>query len=169
MPVVVSFGKIDGGQAFNVIADRVKLLGTVRCLDAKLNETLPQWIEDTVKGIANSLGAEALVTYTSIAPPVCNDPGLTSIVEEAGNFLLGEVNVKQLESPSLGAEDFAELIEDVPGTMFRLGVAPPEGCAPLHNGYFSPDEKSIDIGIRVMFQTLMTWMEIQKLHSRDSS
>ncbi len=169
MPVVVSFGKIDGGQAFNVIADRVKLLGTVRCLDAKLNETLPQWIEDTVKGIANSLGAEALVTYTSIAPPVCNDPGLTSIVEEAGKSLLGEVNVKQLELPSLGAEDFAELIEDVPGTMFRLGVAPPEGCAPLHNGYFSPDEKSIEIGIRVIFQALMTWMEIQKLHSRDSS
>ncbi len=169
MPVVVSFGKIEGGQAFNVIADRVKLLGTVRCLDAKLNETLPQWIEDTVKGIANSLGAEALVTYTSIAPPVCNDPGLTSIVEEAGKSLLGEVNVKQLELPSLGAEDFAELIEDVPGTMFRLGVAPPEGCAPLHNGYFSPDEKSIEIGISVMFKTLMTWMEIQKLHLRDSS
>ncbi len=169
MPVVVSFGKIEGGQAFNVIADRVKLLGTVRCLDASLNETLPKWIEDTVKGIAHSLGAEALVTYTSIAPPVWNDPGLTSFVEEAGKVVLGAVNVKHLELPSLGAEDFAEFLEDVPGTMFRLGVAPPNGCAPLHNGYFSPDEKSIEIGIRVIFQTLMTWMDKQKFELREPS
>ncbi len=168
MPVVVSFGKIEGGKAFNVIADRVKLLGTVRCLDSSLNETLPKWIEDTVQGIARSLGAEALVTYTSIAPPVFNDPGLTSLVAQAGQSLLGQVNVKHLELPSLGAEDFAELLEDVPGTMFRLGVAPPEGCAPLHNGSFSPDEKSIEIGIRVIFQTLMLWMNKQQFHSRDT-
>ncbi len=168
MPVVVSFGKIDGGQAFNVIADRVKLLGTVRCLDASLNETLPKWIEDIVQGIAKSFGAEALVKYTSIAPPVWNDPGLTAFVEEAGKSLLGEENVKHLELPSLGAEDFAEFLDDVPGTMFRLGVAPPEGCAPLHNGYFSPDEKSIEIGIRVIFQSLMTWMEKQQFCSRES-
>lgn len=48
-PVVISFGKIQGGQAFNVIADKVRLLGTVRCLDLQLNETLPNWIEETVK------------------------------------------------------------------------------------------------------------------------
>ena len=51
-PVVISFGKISGGNAFNVIAERVKLLGTVRCLDKNLYEKLPQWIEEIVQNIA---------------------------------------------------------------------------------------------------------------------
>ena len=40
-PVVISFGRVDGGRAFNVIADRVRLLGTVRCLDLDLHGRLP--------------------------------------------------------------------------------------------------------------------------------
>ena len=74
-PVVVSFGKIDGGKAFNVIADRVRLLGTVRCLDVDLHNRLPAWIEETVQAICSSFGASAEVTYRCIAPPVHNDPG----------------------------------------------------------------------------------------------
>ena len=40
-PVVISFGRVEGGRAFNVIADRVRLLGTVRCLDLELHGRLP--------------------------------------------------------------------------------------------------------------------------------
>ncbi len=162
LPVVVSFGKIEGGKAFNVIADRVKLLGTVRCLDAGLNSYLPDWLEKTIKAIASSVEGEVLVKYTSIAPPVFNDPSLTKLLEICAKSLLGEDKVKVLDSPSLGAEDFAEFLEDVPGTMFRLGVAPPEGCAPLHSGFFAPDEQSLEIGINVIFHTLLTWMNQQK-------
>jgi len=50
-PVVVSFGRIEGGKAFNVIADHVRLLGTVRCLDLELHSQLPGWIEETVQVI----------------------------------------------------------------------------------------------------------------------
>ncbi len=166
LPVVVSFGKIEGGKTFNVIADRVKLVGTVRCLDTKLNNDLPNWLERTIKGIASGLGAEVMVTYTAIAPPVCNDPELTSLIENSAQSILGIEKVKRLNSPSLGAEDFAEFLEEVPGTMFRLGVSPVEGCAPLHNGCFAPDEKSIEIGINVLFQTLLNWMERQQINSR---
>ncbi len=165
LPVVVSFGKIEGGKTFNVIADRVKLLGTVRCLDTSLNNLLPDWLEKKIKGIASSLGAEVLVTYKTIAPPVCNDQKLTSLLEETAKSLLGAEKVKYLASPSLGAEDFAEFLEEVPGTMFRLGVAPPEGCAPLHNGSFAPDEKSIEVGINVIYHTLLNWMNEQKTNS----
>ncbi|MEB3332039.1 MAG: amidohydrolase, partial [Synechococcaceae cyanobacterium] len=50
-PVVVSFGRIEGGKAFNVIADHVRLLGTVRCLDLELHDRLPGWIEETVQAL----------------------------------------------------------------------------------------------------------------------
>ena len=161
-PVVISFGRIEGGTAFNVIADRVKLLGTVRCLDVSLHEWIPTWIEENVNSICKSMGAEALISYMPIAPPVKNDPQLTDLVEKSAISILGKENVLRLKKPSLGAEDFAEFLQCVKGTMFRLGVAGEKGCAPLHNGQFCPDEKSIAVGIQVLMTSLMKWMEENK-------
>jgi len=160
-PVVVSFGRIEGGRAFNVIADHVRLLGTVRCLDAAVHAQLPGWIEDTVQAICRGYGGEARVRYRCIAPPVHNDPALTALVEEAAVALLGAKQVLRLEQPSLGAEDFAEFLRAAPGTMFRLGVAGEKGCAPLHNGTFDPDERSLAVGVRVLTLSLLLWMERQ--------
>jgi amidohydrolase len=158
-PVVVSFGRIEGGKAFNVIADHVRLLGTVRCLDTDMHAQLPGWIEDTVHALCQGHGGEARVRYRVISPPVHNDPALTELVAEAAVELLGRPQVQWLEQPSLGAEDFAQLLEGTRGTMFRLGVAGPEGCTPLHSNTFAPDEASLPVGIRVLTWSLLRWME----------
>ena len=157
-PVVVSFGRIEGGKAFNVIADHVRLLGTVRCLDLELHDRLPAWIEETVQALCQGHGGEARVRYRRISPPVHNDPALTQLVAEAGVELLGRERVQWLEQPSLGAEDFAELLQDTRGTMFRLGVAGPEGCTPLHSNTFAPDEGALAVGVRVLTLSLLRWM-----------
>ena len=154
-PVVISFGKISGGNAFNVIAERVKLLGTVRCLDIKLYEKLPLWIEQIVQNIASNYGAKANINFKSIAPPVYNDPELTNLLSTCAKNFMDEKNIVYLENPSLGAEDFAFFLQDVPGTMFRLGVAGDQGCAPLHSGYFSLDERSLELGIKILSQTIV--------------
>ena len=99
-PVVISFGKITGGNAFNVIAERVKLLGTVRCLDKNLYEKLPQWIESTVKNIASNYGARAKVNFKSIAPPVYNDPELTDLLSNSAKHFMDKENIVCLENPS---------------------------------------------------------------------
>lgn len=156
-PVVVSFGRIEGGKAFNVIADRVNLLGTVRCLSKDVHDQLPPWIEETVRALCEGFGATATVRYRCIAPPVDNDSRLTALLERCAIEQLGADQVLRLEQPSLGAEDFAELIRDVPGTMFRLGVAGPEGCAPLHNGHFLPDEGCLRVGIQVLTAAMLAW------------
>ncbi len=158
-PVVISIGRIEGGSAFNVIAERVRLLGTVRCLDSDFHETLPSWIEEKVQSIASSLGAKAVVNYRCIAPPVFNDHELTALLESTAVNLLGRQNVLRIEEPSLGAEDFAELLNGVRGTMFRLGVAGKDGCPPLHNGQFCPDEDSLRVGVELLTATICTWME----------
>ena len=160
-PVVVSFGRIEGGKAFNVIADHVRLLGTVRCLDLELHARLPGWIEDTVKALCEGHGGEARVRYRCISPPVHNDPELTQLVAEVATELLGRHQVLWLEQPSLGAEDFAELQRDTPGTMFRLGVAGPEGCTPLHSSTFRPDERCLAVGVEVLSASLLRWLERQ--------
>ncbi len=157
-PVVVSFGKVEGGRAFNVIADQVRLLGTVRCLDLDQHAMLPGWIEDTVQAICVGCGGSAEVRYRCIAPPVDNDVALTNLLERCAIERLGRDQVVPVEQPSLGAEDFAELLRDVPGMMMRLGVAGPDGCAPLHNGAFALDETALAVGIEVLAATLLAWM-----------
>ena len=161
-PVVVSFGRIEGGKAFNVIADRVRLLGTVRCLDLELHAQLPAWLEETVQALCQGHGGEAQVRYRCISPPVHNDPELTALVADAAVDLLGFPQVQWLEQPSLGAEDFAELLEDTRGTMFRLGVAGPGGCTPLHSNTFDPDERCLAVGVRVLVLSLLRWMETSR-------
>lgn len=158
-PVVVSFGLIEGGKAFNVIADHVRLLGTVRCLDLEVHAQLPGWIEDTVHALCQGHGGEARVHYRCISPPVHNDPELTQLVADTAVGLLGRTKVQWLEQPSLGAEDFAQLLEGTRGTMFRLGVAGPGGCTPLHSNSFDPDEGCLEVGIKVLTLSLLRWME----------
>ncbi|MEB3172352.1 MAG: amidohydrolase [Cyanobacteriota bacterium] len=158
-PVVVSFGRIEGGKAFNVIADHVRLLGTVRCLDTDLHAQLPGWIDDTVQALCQGHGGEARVRYRVISPPVHNDRELTELVASVGEQLLGRKHVQWLEQPSLGAEDFAQLLEGTRGTMFRLGVAGPQGCSPLHSSTFAADEGCLPVGIGVLSRALLRWME----------
>ncbi|MBM5803595.1 MAG: amidohydrolase [Cyanobacteria bacterium K_DeepCast_35m_m2_155] len=158
-PVVVSFGRIEGGKAFNVIADHVRLLGTVRCLDTELHAQLPGWIEDTVQALCQGHGGEARVRYRVISPPVHNDRELTELVASVGEQLLGRERVQWLEQPSLGAEDFAQLLDGTRGTMFRLGVAGPAGCSPLHSSTFAADEGCLPVGIGVLSRALLRWIE----------
>jgi len=164
-PVVVSFGRIEGGKAFNVIADHVRLLGTVRCLDLDVHAQLPGWIEDTVQALCRGHGGEARVRYRVISPPVHNDPALTELVATAAVDLLGRERVLWLEQPSLGAEDFAELLAGTRGTMFRLGVAGPEGCSPLHSNTFAADEGCLPVGIAVLTQALLRWRPLATVGS----
>jgi metal-dependent amidase/aminoacylase/carboxypeptidase family protein len=90
---------------------------------------------------------------------VHNDPVLTALMERCAVERLGCTRVVAVEQPSLGAEDFAELLRDVPGTMLRLGVAGSQGCAPLHHCRFDPDESSLPVGIEVLTATLQAWMQ----------
>lgn len=154
-PVVISFGQIQGGCAFNVIADRVLLKGTVRCLHPDTHQRLSSWIEGVIQGIVGIHGARSHVSFRSITPSVFNDASQTRCLEKAARAVLGDDNVEYLPQPSLGAEDFAEMLKHVPGCMFRLGVAGPEGCYPLHHGCFNPDESAIATGVEVLTATLL--------------
>ena len=68
---------------------------------------------------------------------------------------MGQKNVIELQKPSLGAEDFAEFLNEIPGAMFRLGVSSSYGCAPLHSSKFDPDERAIAVGIKVITESIV--------------
>ena len=154
-PVVITFGKISGGSAFNVLAEKVNLVGTVRCTNLKLFRNIGNWLSKNISFLASSCGADAKVIFREITPPVNNNFQINRIFRDSAIKVLGQKNVIELQKPSLGAEDFAEFLNEIPGAMFRLGVSGSEGCAPLHSSKFNPDEKAIAVGIKVITESIV--------------
>jgi amidohydrolase len=147
-PIVLTIGKIEGGRAPNVIADRVKMLGTVRSLHPESHQTLPQWIENIVAQVCQTYGAKYEVNYRRGVPSVQNDLTLTQILEAASKEAWGSDRVRIITEPSLGAEDFSVYLEQAPGTMFRLGVGHQDKPNyPLHHPLFEIDEAAIVTGV----------------------
>jgi amidohydrolase len=147
-PVVLTIGQISGGRAPNVIADRVRLVGTVRSLHPETSAGLPDWIEGIVANVCNAYGARYELNYKRGVPSVQNDPALTQLVEEAAEEAWGSDRVLILTEPSLGAEDFSLYLPYAPGMMFRLGVAGKDRLNyPLHHPLFDVDESAIVTGV----------------------
>jgi amidohydrolase len=150
-PVVLTVGQINGGRAPNIIADQVSLKGTVRSLHPETHANLPQWIENIVASVCQPYGARYHLNYERGVPSVNNDPGLTQLLEQSAQAVLGSERVLVLPEPSLGAEDFAMFLKHAPGSMFRLGVGYPDRPnPPLHHPLFEVDETAIVTGVMTM-------------------
>ena len=154
-PVVITFGKINGGNAYNILAEKVNLIGTVRCTNLKLFKGIGSWLNKNISSIANTCGAKAKIKFREITPPVNNNIEINRVIRDSAIQILGQQNVVELQKPSLGAEDFAEFLNEVPGAMFRLGVSSEKGCAPLHSSQFDPDERAIAVGIKVITESIV--------------
>jgi amidohydrolase len=147
-PMVLTIGQISGGRAPNVIADQVKLSGTVRSLHPETHANLPDWIEKIVGNICQTYGATYQMNYRRGVPSVQNDLALTQLLEASAKEAWGSDRVQILPEPSLGAEDFAVYLQKAPGTMFRLGVGfRDKQNYPLHHPQFEVDESAIVTGV----------------------
>ncbi len=161
-PAVITVGKIRGGTRSNIIADEVRLEGTIRTLSDANREKIPSLIENIVKGITQSFGADYVFTYKKGVPSVYNHPELAKIILPTLINLLGDNNVIQIK-PQMVAEDFSYYCQKIPGFFFFLGVKNPdeEAIAPLHSPYFDPDERSLFLGIKIMSHLLLDSLENQ--------
>ncbi|MCT7983894.1 M20 family metallopeptidase [Laspinema sp. A4] len=147
-PVVLTIGQLNGGRAPNVIADSVKMLGTVRSLHPETHADLPGWVEKIVAHVCQMHGGSYEMNYRRGVPSVQNDTGMTQLVESAALEAWGSDRVIYIPEPSLGAEDFSLYLEQASGMMFRLGVGHPDKPNyPLHHPQFEVDESAIVTGI----------------------
>ncbi|MBF2090516.1 MAG: amidohydrolase [Synechococcales cyanobacterium K44_A2020_017] len=160
-PVVLTIGQISGGRAPNVIADQVRLVGTVRSLHPETSAELPGWVESIVDGVCQMYGARYTVNYRRGVPSVQNDPSLTQVVELAAQEAWGSDRIQRLDEPSLGAEDFALYLEHAPGTMFRLGVGyDDQPNYPLHHPQFQVNEMAIVTGVVTLaYSAYLYWQQ----------
>jgi amidohydrolase len=95
-PMVLTIGQISGGRAPNVIADQVRLTGTVRSLHPETHANLPEWIEGIVANICKTYGARYEINYRRGVPSVQNDLALTQLLEASAKEAWGSDRVQIL-------------------------------------------------------------------------
>lgn len=148
---VLTFGKISGGHAGNIIPDTVTIEGTIRTLSPETREKMAAAVERFAKSTADGMRARVSVTLRRGVPPLIPDSRLVALFAESARDLLGADRVAALPTPSMGGEDFALYLEHVPGVFFRLGVQRPGApFHPLHSPQFDPDESSFATGVAAM-------------------
>lgn len=122
-PVVVTITKMEAGTAHNVIADRVSLRGTMRTLSRENRAALAEAVRLLAAGIAGAHGLTAEVTVTEGFPVTICDPRAVGFGEALSRQMFGAQSFLRLDDPIMGAEDFAYVLDKVPGAMFFLGVS----------------------------------------------
>ena len=145
------FGAVRAGEASNAIPCEGFARATVRILNRDAWREVPSLLTQLIKDVVAGTGAQVEVKYTRGVPPVVNDRMATAILAGAAGAALGSDRV--VETPvSMGGEDFAFYVEQVPGAMARLGVGIPgsDTAFDLHQSTFDVDERAIGHGVRVM-------------------
>ena len=153
IPCVLSFGRIEGLGATNVIPSEVKLEGTFRTMNEEWRTRAHELITEYSKGLIESMGGTMELEIRKGYPYLENDPALTAAARERLQHQLGEDNVVDLPLRLTG-EDFAYFSLEVPATFIRIGVRNEDKgiIHPVHHPRFNIDERAIEVGI----QTLLT-------------
>jgi amidohydrolase len=145
------WGHVSAGAAANAIPDEGIVEGTVRCLDTEAWRSAAALIEDLVQSVAQAYGVTAKVEHLTAVPPTVNEPASAAMLASAAAAVLGQDAVQDTPQ-SLGGEDFAWYLHQVPGAMARLGSRMPgaRGGGDLHQPTFDIDERAIGAGVRVL-------------------
>ncbi len=143
---VLSITQIHGGHAHNVIPSEVVVGGTVRTFDPAIQDVIEARLRAMVKGVAQSFGVQADVTYDRYYPATINDADAAqealAIAGTVGTALLAP-------EAAFTSEDFAFMLHACKGAYIWLGQARPEGTVPLHNPGYDFNDDVMATGIRL--------------------
>ncbi len=163
-PAVISVGQINAGVRSNVIPEELMMTGTIRSLDVKVQEILHARLKQVVTSIAESAGATAEVNITNQTLITYNDPTLTDKMIPTLEATAGKENVS-ITPAVTGAEDFSYFQEKIPGLYFFIGGAPKgkpiSETAPHHTPDFYIDESGFLLGMKVLSNLTVDYMEMQ--------
>lgn len=161
MPTVLSFGKINGEGATNIIPDEVKIEGTFRTLNEKWRSEAHEIMVKMAESIAEGMGGSCEFNILKGYPFLVNEPEFTTRAKDFAIEYLGSENVLDLDL-WLAAEDFAYYSQEIDACFYRLGVRNEEKgiVSSVHTPTFNVDEESLRIG-----SGLMAWLAIKELNS----
>ncbi|WP_101927206.1 MULTISPECIES: M20 family metallopeptidase [Luteimonas] len=164
LPAVVTFGAIKGGIRYNIIPDRVELVGTIRTFDETVRSDIFADLKNVAEHVAAAHGAtvEAKVPDTTGNPVTVNDPALTARMLPSLQAVAGADQV--VETPlNMGAEDFAYYAKEVPAMFFFVGATAagkdPSTAPSNHSPQFDLDESALDLGMRALLQVSLDYLD----------
>jgi amidohydrolase len=161
-PAVVTIGGMDGGNRFNIIPDKVEMVGTVRTFDEALREDVHRRIRLAAENIAEASGATAEVSIEKPYGVTVNNVGLTDHMLPTLQRVAGADNVI-LRDRVMGSEDFSFFAQRVPGLFIFLGGSPRgidlSKVAYNHSPRFFIDESALLLGVRSLTHLTLDYMQ----------
>jgi len=143
-PAVVTVGEISGGEKYNIICGKAKLVGTVRTLNNDTRNKIKNEIINRLEGMSKIYGMSYTVDYKALGNPLINDNDIVDICKQAAEEYYGKNNVSLLSEPSMGGEDFAEYLQKVKGCFVYAGTSCGKSTSyPWHHENFDIDEKAL--------------------------
>lgn len=141
---VLSVTMMQGGEAFNIIPQKVKLTGTVRSLNDEVRDLMEERLKAVTKGIVETFGGKAEVSYRRGYPVVENTPDETAYAAAIAASVVGEERVDANVDPKMGGEDFAYMLQARPGAYVFLGNGP---SSELHSDTYNFNDEIIPVGV----------------------
>lgn len=160
---VLSVCRIHGGEADNVIPDRVVLEGTMRTVDREQQTACQERLRAVAEGTAAAMGCAADVLIHRGIPLVVNDGPTARVCRAQAEALLGPENVTELPVDTV-SEDFSLYGQRVPACFIGVGVGVP-GAAfhPLHSDRFFPADEVLPLGAAVYAQMALGLLKEERL------
>ncbi|WP_194723627.1 M20 aminoacylase family protein [Noviherbaspirillum malthae] len=147
---VITVGALHAGQANNVIPQTATLRLSVRTLDRDVNQMVKRRIEELVNAQATSYGVQARIDFHGGYPVLVNSLAETEIARAVARELFGEQQVVSQTEPLTGSEDFAFMLEKVPGSYLLIGngdrTTGGHGACMVHNPNYDFNDDNIAIG-----------------------
>ncbi len=152
---VLTACRFRGGEALNVIPREVEFGGTLRCVNLEGARTLAGAMREAAEEIGQRYGAEVEVEMHLDLPPVLNHEDSVEHVCKVVEDLYGEDAAQTIHEPSMGGEDFAFYLQQIPGMLLRVGTASGEATSyPLHHTLFDVTEEALPAAARLMAEVV---------------
>ena len=144
---VVSITKFQGGDTFNVVPETVTMLGTVRTFRTDTQDFIERRLNEIVSGIAAAQGVTATLNYRRGYPATVNHAREAGLGADAAAEIVGERNVERDLQPSMGAEDFAYMLQERPGSYIWMGNGGAAEGRVLHSATYDFNDEVLPVGV----------------------
>ena len=155
---VLSVTQIHAGSAYNVVPETATLAGTIRYFEQEVYETATQRLQALCDGFATAFDVDVALELRPLFNVLRNDPNLSQAYLSAASDIVGPENVSTQVAPDTASEDFADMLQVVPGAYCRVGHS---GTMPLHNPQFTLGKEILPVGASIMARLVETRLPLE--------
>ena len=164
---VLSITQIHAGSAYNVIPNEAVLRGTVRTFTLETLDLIERRMREIAQHTATAMDCEAEFAFERLYPPTINHEKEAEFCARVMEGIVGPERVQERVQPSMGAEDFAFMLLEVPGCYVWIGNGSGDhrltghGLGPcnLHNGSYDFNDALLPLGATYWVRLVEEWFK----------